>query len=134
APELDLRYERIYAYLQDDITKKRPSVDLILSLLSSSPHAKLDGRGKFAGDAPLIRHRLVELFEDPAQVHPPLLSQYLKIDDRIASYLLGSDSADERIRPYLGRARDDARLEEVSLEVDLRSRLRRFIDAQNLDA
>src|SRR5262249_32091762 len=25
-PELDLRYERIYAYLQDDVTKKRPSV------------------------------------------------------------------------------------------------------------
>ncbi|MEC4882397.1 MAG: hypothetical protein SAL70_13805 [Scytonema sp. PMC 1070.18] len=28
APELDLRYERIYAYLQDDVTRKHPSVDL----------------------------------------------------------------------------------------------------------
>ena len=28
APELDLRYERIYAYLQDDVTRRRPSVDL----------------------------------------------------------------------------------------------------------
>ena len=33
APELDLRYERLYAYLQDDVTKKRPSVDLVLNLL-----------------------------------------------------------------------------------------------------
>ena len=28
APELDLRYERLYAYLQDDVTQRRPTVDL----------------------------------------------------------------------------------------------------------
>jgi len=33
APELDTKYERLYAYLQNDATKKQPSVDLILSLL-----------------------------------------------------------------------------------------------------
>src|SRR5262245_2591441 len=35
APELDLRYERLYAYLQDDVTRKRPSIDLTLNLLCS---------------------------------------------------------------------------------------------------
>ena len=34
APELDLRYERLFSYLQDDVTKKRPSVDLVLRLFS----------------------------------------------------------------------------------------------------
>src|SRR5262245_30573654 len=33
APEIDLRYERLYAYLHDDLTRKRPSVDLALHLL-----------------------------------------------------------------------------------------------------
>ena len=33
APEIDRKYEKLYAYLQDDITRKKPSVDLILSLL-----------------------------------------------------------------------------------------------------
>src|SRR5262249_917989 len=33
APEIDLRYEKLFSYLQDDITKKRPSVDLVLNLL-----------------------------------------------------------------------------------------------------
>src|SRR4051794_24894296 len=33
APEIDIRYERIYAYLQDDVTRRRPSVDLVLNLL-----------------------------------------------------------------------------------------------------
>src|SRR5262245_17617142 len=30
APELDLRYQRLYAYLQDDVTRKSASVDLAL--------------------------------------------------------------------------------------------------------
>ena len=36
APEFELKYERIYAYLQDDISRRRVSVDLILRLLCSS--------------------------------------------------------------------------------------------------
>jgi hypothetical protein len=42
APEIDPRYERIFAYLQDDVTKKRPSVDLVLNLLTDSFEEKLD--------------------------------------------------------------------------------------------
>jgi hypothetical protein len=37
APELDRKYEKIYAYLQDDITRKKPSVDLVISLLCGTP-------------------------------------------------------------------------------------------------
>jgi hypothetical protein len=33
APDLDLRYERIYGYLQDDIGRKRPAIDLLANLL-----------------------------------------------------------------------------------------------------
>ena len=39
SPALDLRYEKIYGYLQDDVTKKFASVDLILNLLA--PEADL---------------------------------------------------------------------------------------------
>src|SRR5215472_15821500 len=33
APHVDLRYERLYAYLQDDVSRRRPTVDLVLRLL-----------------------------------------------------------------------------------------------------
>ena len=72
APELDLRYERLYAYLQDDVTKKRPSVDLVLNLLCSSFEAKLAARPRFAPEALLFRHRLLHLFDDPSH-HNPLI-------------------------------------------------------------
>jgi hypothetical protein len=36
APETDLRYERLFAYLHDDVTRRRPSVDLALNLLCAT--------------------------------------------------------------------------------------------------
>src|SRR5260221_8940998 len=33
APEVDLRYERLYAYLHDDITRRRPTLSLSLDIL-----------------------------------------------------------------------------------------------------
>lgn len=75
APEIDLRYERLFAYLQDDVTKKRPSVDLVLSLVCPDLPAKLAARASFGATAPLIRHRLLELFDDPSRPQPPLLGR-----------------------------------------------------------
>ena len=97
APELDLRYERFYSYLQDDVTKKRPSVDLVLNLLSPSFAAKLALRQRFTEAAPLIKHRLLYLFDDPSHQQPPLLSKYLKADERVVRYLLDQDDIDPRL-------------------------------------
>jgi len=88
APETDLRYERLYAYLQDDVTRKRPSVSLVLNLLYEAYEARLEGRARFAPEAPLLRHSLVALIEDPAIPQPPLLSRYVKVDSRVVAYLL----------------------------------------------
>ncbi|MCP4297750.1 MAG: ATP-binding protein [Proteobacteria bacterium] len=94
APELDLRYERLYAYLQDDVTKKRPSIDLVLNLLSSSFEDKLAARKHFAAGAPLSKNYLLHLFDNPSHQNSPLLSKFLKLDDRIVGYLLGENNID----------------------------------------
>jgi SpoVK/Ycf46/Vps4 family AAA+-type ATPase len=98
AAELDQRYEKLYAYLQDDVTRKRPTVDLVLNLLTPTPASHRAGWRRFLPDAALCRHRLVELIDDPAQPHPTLLSRAIKADDRIVQYLLGSDAVDARLR------------------------------------
>ncbi|MCK5217275.1 MAG: hypothetical protein KAJ93_05780, partial [Methanosarcinales archaeon] len=54
APELDLRYEKLYAYLQDDVTKKRPGVDLVLTLLCPSIEERFSAREKFSYTGTLI--------------------------------------------------------------------------------
>ena len=94
APELDLRYEKLYSYLQDDVTKKRPSVDLVIRLLSSNIQERYKARQYFSSEAPLIRNRLIYLTGDDQ----PLISRSIKVDERIINYLIGSDEIDPNIR------------------------------------
>ena len=100
APELDLRYERLYAYLQDDVTRRRPSIDLALNLLCQSAESKIERRAHFSPDSPLIRHGLMHLLADPAQPQPPLLAHYFKLDEQIVRWLLNERSLDERLASF----------------------------------
>ncbi len=128
--ELDLRYERLYAYLQDDVTKKRPSIDLALNLLSADSDDRLANRRHFTPNAPLIYHHLLRLVADPSQVQPPLLSHYLKIDERIVSFLLGSDEIDARLAPTVSFVVPDSTLDELWLPAEVGRRLTLLIDGQ----
>jgi hypothetical protein len=98
AAEVDLRYERLFAYLQDDVTRRRPTVDLALNLLCASREAKIVGRRRLAGDAPLIKHKLLQVLPDGAGPTPPLLAHYLKLEESVARFLLGQPSLDARLQ------------------------------------
>ncbi|SAL28143.1 ATP-binding protein [Caballeronia humi] len=101
AVELDTRYEKLYAYLQDDVTRTRPSIDLVLTLLVPEPMQRIAERERFAAGAPLRAVHLLELFDDPARVSPPFIGKALKADARIVAFLLGSDRLDARVAPYV---------------------------------
>jgi len=100
APELDLRYERLYSYLQDDVTRRHPTLDLALNILCGSADEKIEKRAHFAMEAPLLRHGLIHVFPDPHQSQPSLLAHYFKLEPQIVRMLLGQLSLDERLRPY----------------------------------
>ena len=100
APEIDLRYEKIYSYLQDDVTRKRPTVELALNLFCSSAEEKLDRRVDFSPNGRLIRHRLLQVIPDPNQVEPSSLAYYLKLDDQIKHVLLGQPGLDQRLASF----------------------------------
>ncbi len=127
AQELDLRYERLYAYLQDDVTKKRPSVDLVLNLLCRSVADKLLMRQRFNVTQPLFRHGLLHLVEDPTQVHPALLAQYLKLDERIVRYLLDSDVICDSLRGFSKVIVPQAELAAIHLEPETKARINAII-------
>ena len=87
APAFDLRYERLYAYLQDDVTHKRPSLNLALDLLTEPGLNRLRWLARFADNAPLLRHHLIEWLADPAIESSPL-SQTFAVDRAIVAWLL----------------------------------------------
>jgi SpoVK/Ycf46/Vps4 family AAA+-type ATPase len=100
APELDLRYERVYAFVQDDVSRRRPSVDLALKLLCATPELRMHNRRRFAPGAPLLRHDLIHLISDVNYVEPTLLARMLKLDDRVVCRLLGEDRLDPALTSF----------------------------------
>ncbi len=117
APALDLGYERLFAYLQDDVTKRRPTMSLVLDLLCADLDERLDAMTRLTMSAPLLRHRLVAFPDEPAAAASPL-ARPLQVDERIVSYLLGSDLIDRRLATAArlednGVALDDLVLPEV---------------------
>lgn len=100
APELDLRYERLFAYLQDDVTRRRPSIDLALNLFCDSIAEKIEHRRHFAPESALAKHDLLQLIPDPAHQSPPLLAHYLKLDEQITNFLLDHQVIDSRLSSF----------------------------------
>ena len=99
APEFDLRYERLYAYLQDDVTRKWPTVDLAMNLLCSDSGDKRAMRSRFLRPAPLVRYGLLQLVPEGGFTAAPLLGRSLRPDPQVAAALLGTDGMAERLHP-----------------------------------
>jgi hypothetical protein len=97
-PELDARYERIYAFLQDDVTRKRPTIDLALNLFCASAEERLKRRERFSPASPLRRNALIRLENEGAVSFP---GRAIALDERVASFLLGSPAIDERLSPFI---------------------------------
>jgi hypothetical protein len=126
APELDLRYERVYAFIQDDMTRRRPTVELALNLLCPTVAAKLSRRAHFSSDAPLLRGELLHLVPDPNQTHPPLPAHYLKLDEQVVRLLLEQPGLDARLAPFCELIEPAARLEELPVEGETKRALSRL--------
>lgn len=96
APDLDPRFERLYAYLQDDVSRRRASTGLALELCGT-PMATTGERHRFDPTSPLVASGLL-LVEEPDR---PFLTRPLRVPDRVASHLLGHDSPDSLVEPVL---------------------------------
>ncbi|MER5363713.1 ATP-binding protein [Streptomyces sp. NPDC002722] len=95
-PDLDDRFEAFYGYLNDDVTRRRPSIGLALGLCGLSPADQV-ARGRLAARAPLREGRLL-LVED---LDRPFLSRALRVPDRVTAHLLGDDTPDPRLADLL---------------------------------
>ena len=88
-PDLDSRFERLYGYLNDDVTRRRATVGLALALADVAP-ASSAARARLLPGAPLIDRALVQV-EDADR---PFLTRALRVPDRVTAHLLGDDALD----------------------------------------
>jgi AAA+ superfamily predicted ATPase len=86
SPDVDSRFEQLFGYLNDDVTRRRASIGLALRLCGLPEAAA--GRSRLAAGAPLVDLGIIGV-EDSER---PFLSRSLRPPDRLVAYLLGDDT------------------------------------------
>lgn len=92
APEVDRRFEQLYGYLNDDITRRRATVGLALELVGV-PLASVAARAIAGPGAPLVRCGLVTLEGDDR----PWPGRELRVPDRVVAWCLGQDDPEPQV-------------------------------------
>lgn len=119
APALDAKYEQVFGYLHDDLTQDRPTVGLLLDVLSTTDTLRLDARSLFEGSSPLVAHELVRFAHDDV----PLPSRVVAVDERIVTYLLERDDLDPTLAGIAEVTTPTATLADVPVADATRDRL-----------
>lgn len=123
APEIDLKYQKIFAYLQNDVSRRAASVNLVLTLLCRNLAEKIAARNRFHADAPLLQSSLIAFPPETAREHNTFLSRTLEPDARIVDFLLSVDAGDEQIRSFTRQVHPSGSLPEILLPAALKERL-----------
>jgi hypothetical protein len=89
APGIDLRFERLYAFLQDDVTRRLPTVGLVLDLLLSEGTARIQSMDRFNDEAPLFQWGLLKPAPVDASEERPFLRRELVPAPELISWLSG---------------------------------------------
>ncbi|NJN19412.1 MAG: ATP-binding protein [Oscillochloris sp.] len=103
AAELDRRYERLFGYLNDDLNRPRPSVDLAFQLFTRDLAGRTARRRAFAPDAALRAQHIIQLSDESGT----LPACGLKLDARIVGFVLGIERIDAALNGILESYRGD---------------------------
>lgn len=101
APELDLRFERLFAYCQDDVSRRAPSLGFLLDLFCDDPEDREDARRHLSSQGQLRRHRILTLIDRPVGEQGGSLGRGLRLEERVVEFLLGLPGGASRVVPFL---------------------------------
>jgi len=124
AVEIDSKYERIYAYLQDDMNKKYSTVHFIADVLTTPTITKKEILNYFSTDSKLS---LLNLLEFVQTTHfQSSFQDAMRVSKSLKSFLLGSFQLDEKIDAYckLKIFNSDAKTKYLSLTKTLEATIK----------
>ena len=126
APEIESKYETLYAYLNNDVGKKAPTPDLIARLLCGDERSKLDVWAALAGDATLLAQGL--LHRPPSSDRHASVNAGLAMHGALPGFLLGLGFRGQSGTCELqGRAQLASQCDEI--DQSLHGRLQRTVGA-----
>jgi hypothetical protein len=96
APEIDLKYETLYAYLNNDVMRKWPTLDLAQRLLGDDAPTRASIAAALSPVGRLTRPGIVERI-DPPSGRPSRLNASFALTPLVTQFLLGLPLADPRL-------------------------------------
>src|SRR5215471_4292632 len=125
AGEIDLHFETLYSYAQNDVNRKQPSTGLLLRLLCTDLEERFSRRSAFSSDAKLLREGLLR-FVEHAQDRDSWLLRPLKVDERVIGFLLDQTVLDYRLQPFTVLSKPGRRLASLHFPENLVRKLARL--------
>ncbi|MEN6350966.1 MAG: ATP-binding protein, partial [Syntrophomonas sp.] len=129
-PELDRKYEKLFAYLQDDINLKFPTVDLVQRLLCRDKEDRLYTRVFFSPEGKLFKYFLKN--DEDAGAFSSLACK-LKLKDRVIRFLIYNEDMDTALAESVEIINPEYVPAPLILGQDLKKRLIRYVE-NNFDA
>src|SRR5829696_8403773 len=97
--QITRRYEKLYAYLNDNLMQKKPTVGLLVSIEHDSIEERVRARNKMVSkDSPLFRYKILELIENDNNYDS--YEYPIKVDEHVSSFLLGSNNLNARLSSF----------------------------------
>ena len=97
-PELDSKYERIYAYLQDNMNRTYPTVQLLALLLCETPLETQTLYDHFIKPSKFSMLHLIDFVQE--ETHELLFQQPLRLSAALRNYLMGDLRIENALQPY----------------------------------
>lgn len=98
APDWELRFQRYFAFLQNDVARRRPTLQLLGEMWFEAGAGAFGGRATFSPDAPLLRERLLEL---NSTADTPFPARQPRVAEAVADYLGGEDRPDSLLAGFV---------------------------------
>lgn len=98
APDVNARYLRLFAYLQDDLGAQHLTPALALRLLADDRASRMRLAARLAPDAPLVRNGLIVLGWD--EIPRPMPARPMNVAPRVARWLLQDEPWDPDLLPW----------------------------------
>ena len=127
APDVDLKYETLYAYLNNDVTRKWPTWDLAFRLFTSSADERLQARSTLGAEGRLYATGILQPVQSTPE-HPSWLARAFSLAPAVGQFLLGVPASYGRLSPFSERIASQTAWEAVPVSAPLRERLRRLED------
>ena len=97
---MDLQFETLFSYAQNDVTRKRPTPDLILRLHCNSIEERVHSRVVFSSTGNLLANSLMRFAEGSQDREAAQLARPLRADERVVAFFLGQSGIDSRLQPF----------------------------------